>query len=225
MANYQEKLPLIFEKWGLLKKFLRRRLYEYTSIFDYLFLDKAEILSLSVSLGGNKEIYDNIKTATMSAINKFSIVYDDWIRAIEAFHYDEGIRKSAYYRLIQEKINEMKISLSFTSLTSFGNYMKEKKESAHISRTFEDDLHHIENALSDEFSFLFYVGLLRENNHVASDFPFTTELTRPNPSFAYNKYFLYDIVAADDEIRNKLNEWIKAAKTYQEEALRKMDYI
>jgi hypothetical protein len=161
----------------------------------------------------------------MNAINKFSIVYDDWIRAIEAFHYDEGIRKSAYYRPIQEKINEMKISLSFTSLTSFGNYMKEKKESAHISPTFEDDLHHIENALSDEFNFLFYVGLLRENNHVASWFPFTTELTRPNPRLAYDKYFLYSIVAADDEIRNKLNEWIKAAKTYQEEALKKMDLI
>ena len=126
-SNYREKLPLIFEKWGLLKKFLRHRLYEYTSIFDYLFLDKAEILSLSVSLGGNKEIYDNIKTATMNAINKFSILYDDWIRAIEAFYYDEGIRESAYYRFIQEKINEMKISLSFTSLTSFGNYMKRER--------------------------------------------------------------------------------------------------
>jgi DNA-binding MarR family transcriptional regulator len=224
-SNYREKLPLIFEKWGLLKKILDYRLYEYTSIFDYLFLDKAEILSLSVSLGGNKEIYDNIKAATMNAINKFSIVYDDWLRTIEAFHYDEGIQKSEYYRLIQEKINEMKISLSFTSLTSFGKYMKEKKESAHISPTFEDDLHHIENALSDEFSFLFYVGLLRENNHVASDFPFTTELTRPNPRFAYDKYFLDSIVAADDEIRNKLNEWIKASKTYQEQALKKMDLI
>jgi hypothetical protein len=65
----------------------------------------------------------------------------------------------------------------------------------------------------------------RENNHVASWFPFTTELTRSSPRFAYDKYFLYSIVAADDEIRNKLNEWIKAAKTYQEEALKKMDYI
>jgi hypothetical protein len=117
----------------------------------------------------------------------------------------------------------MKISLSFASLTSFGKYMKEKKESAHISPTFKDDLHHIENALSDEFSFLFYVGLLRD--HVASDFPFTTELTGPNPRYAYDKYFLYSMVGADDEIRNKLNEWIKASKTYQEEALKKMDYI
>jgi hypothetical protein len=72
---------------------------------------------------------------------------------------------------------------------------------------------------------MFYIGLLRENNHVASWFPFTTKLTRPNPHFAYDKYFLDSIVAADDEIRNKLNEWIKASKTYQEQALKKMDHI
>jgi hypothetical protein len=32
-------------------------------------------------------------------------------------------------------------------------------------------------------------------------------------------------VPADDQIHNKLNEWIKASKTYQEQALKKMDEI
>jgi len=85
-SNYREKLPLIFGKWRLLEKSLDDRLYKY---LDYLFLDKAEILSLSVSLGGNKEIYDNIKAATMNAINGFSIVYDEWIRAMGKLHYLE----------------------------------------------------------------------------------------------------------------------------------------
>jgi hypothetical protein len=49
-SNYREKLPLIFEKWGLLKKILRHRLYEYTSIFDYLFLDKADYQCASVEI-------------------------------------------------------------------------------------------------------------------------------------------------------------------------------
>jgi hypothetical protein len=186
-----------------------------------LFLAKAEILSLSVSLGGNKEIYDNIKAATMNAINGFSIVHDEWFRAMEKLHYLEGFRNSAYYRFIQETINEMKISLSFTTVTSFGKYMKEKKESAHISRTFEDDLHHIEKVLEDEFSFLFYIGLLRTNNHVASDYPFTADFTRPNLGYVYHKYFLDRIVADDDQIRNKLHGWIEASKTYQEQALKR----
>lgn len=220
-SKYREKLPLIFEKWKLLEKTLDDRLYKYPSIFDYLFLDKAEILSLSVSLGGNKEIYDNIKAATMNAINGFSIVYDEWFRAMEKLHYLKGFQNTAYYRFIEEKINELKIPLSFTTLTSFGKYMKEEKESAHISRTFEDDLHYIENALEDEFSFLFYVGLLRDNNHVASDYPFTADFTRPNLGYVYHKYFLDRIVAADDQIRNKLHGWIEASKTYQEQALKR----
>ena len=158
----------------------------------------------------------------MNAINSFSIVYDECIRAIEAFHYIEEFRNTAYYRFIQEKINETKISLSFTTLTSFSKYMKEKKESAYISLTFEDDLHYIENALADEFTFLFYIGLLRENNHLASHFPFTTDFTA---GFAFHKYFLHRIVGADDQIRSRLTEWLKASKTYQDQASKKIDDI
>jgi hypothetical protein len=212
----------------LLKKILGYRLYEYPSIFDYLFLGKAEILSLSMFLGGNKEIYDNIKAATMNTINNFSIVYEEWFRALESLeslHNLEGFRNTAYYRFIQEKINEIKIWLSYTTTKSFGKYMKEKKDSADLLPTFEDDLHYIEKALADEFTFLFYVGLLRENNHVASDFPFTTDFTRPNPGFAYDKHFLDRIVAADDEIRDKLRKWIAQSESYQKLALKKMEGI
>jgi hypothetical protein len=225
-SNYREKLPLIFEKWKLLKKTLDDRLDRYPSIFDYLFLDKAEILSLSVSLGGNKEIYDNVKTATMHAIYKFSIVYDDWISAIEAFPHREAFKNTQRYRFIQKKINEMKISLSFTTITSFGKYMKEKKESVYISPTFEDDLHSIENKLADEFSFSFYVGLLRENMHLASDYPLTSSfLGDQSRDFHVPIQFLNQIVADDDQIRDKLKEWITESIIYQEQALKKMNHI
>ena len=62
-SNYKDKLPLIFGKWKLLKRLLKFDFFP--SIFDYLFLDKAEILSLSVLLGGNKEIYENIKSVCL----------------------------------------------------------------------------------------------------------------------------------------------------------------
>jgi hypothetical protein len=225
-SNYREKLPLIFEKWKLLKKILDDKLDNYPSIFDYLFLDKSEILSLSVSLGGNKEIYDNIRTATMNAIKSFSIVYDEWIRATEACDYLEELRNTPYYRFIQEKINEMKISLSFTTITSFGKYMKEKKESAYISPIFEDDLHSIENTIADEFSFSFYVGLLRENIHLASDYPLTSSFLGDQSSdFHVPIQFLNRIVADDDQIRDKLKEWITESISYQEQALKKMNQI
>jgi hypothetical protein len=80
--------------------------------------------------------------------------------------------------------------------------------------------------VEEDSTFLFYVGLLRENNYVASDFPFTTALTRPNPGFVYDNYFLvYRIVPVDEQIHDKLIEWIKASKTYQKQASEKMDHI
>ncbi len=47
--NYQEKLPLVFGKWKLLKETLG--FDQFPSLFDYLFIDKSQILSLSISLG------------------------------------------------------------------------------------------------------------------------------------------------------------------------------
>ena len=83
--NYQEKLPLVFGKWRLLKETLR--FDRFPSLPDYLFLDKSEILSLSVSLGGNKEIYDNIRAAGLRTISKFSMIYNEGIHALRSVDY------------------------------------------------------------------------------------------------------------------------------------------
>jgi hypothetical protein len=185
-----------------------------------------EIFSLLVSLGGNKEIYDNIRSSTLSTMDKYFRVYDGGIQALESVDYPNTFRDSVYFQLIQEKINEIGMSLKYIDLQSFGEYMKNKRKSelnsAQIAISFEDDLHFIENALADEFSFLFYVGLMRENNYKASDYPITTEFIKSNPGFRYPKHFLDRIVAADDQIRNKLNEWINESNSYQKKALDKM---
>ena len=104
---------------------------------------------------------------------------------------------------------------------------KKKLESnlTHLSLTFEDDLHFIEKLLADEFSFLFYIGLLRENDHRASYYPLTTAFIQRNIGYVYPKDLLDQIVVADDQIRNKLKEWIKESKSYQKIALEKMDDI
>jgi hypothetical protein len=105
-------------------------------------------LSLPLSLGGNKEIYDNIRSATLNTINKYFRVYEDGIRALQSVDCPEESRNITYYRLIQEKINEIEMSLRYTELESFGKYMKNKKSvesnSADILATFEDDLDFIE---------------------------------------------------------------------------------
>jgi hypothetical protein len=48
---------------------------------------------------------------------------------------------------------------------------------------------------------------------------------QPDIGYAYPKDFLGQLVFADNQIRNKLKEWIKESKSYQKLALEKMDDI
>jgi hypothetical protein len=93
-------------------------------------------------------------------------------------------------------LSEIEVLLRYADIESFAKYMISKKPKPtppHISLTFKhlsvskvhklylnnksddidfaDDLRSIESTLADEFSLLFYIGLLRENNHKASDIP------------------------------------------------------
>src|SRR5206468_5683729 len=119
----------------------------------------------------------------------------------------------------------------FADLKSFGKYMRSKRKPnlARVSLTFkdrpvwkvnrlrpngeksfnfDDDLHFIENRLADEFSLLFYLGLLRDNDHKASDYPLTTAYLRPSPNIVYPRCSLMRIAKSDDEIHNRLIQWI-----------------
>ena len=258
-STYPDKLPLIFGKWKLLNGALDFDFFP--SLFDYLFLDKSEISSLSVFLGGNKEIYDNIRSDTLGKINKFLKVYDDGISTVQSDDCSKAYLQKGgeHYQFIQEKLNGIEILLRYTSLKSLAKYMINKKRksepdfSSHVSLkdkdmpvwkvneqlidnhiqhdddekniNFEDDLRFIEKALADEFSFLFFIGLLRDNNHKASDYPLTTAFITPSPSLVYPKDFLMQIIRSDVEIRKKLREWIDEATSYQKLALARMNEI
>ena len=247
-SNYHDKIPLIFGKWKLLKKVLRFDFFP--TIFDYLFLDKSEILSLSVLLGGNKEIYDNIKSTAISTANKFFMLYDGWITAIRSNDCPEEFLKNRHYQFIGDKLNEIEMSLKYTDLESFAKHMiskRPKQTLPYVSINLKDmpawkvnklfvneqekdydfrvDVHFIESTLADEFSFLFYVGLLRDNNHKASDYPLTTGFMRPSPNLVYPKWLLLKILKRDKEIHGRLAEWIKEASTCQKQSLAKIDEI
>ena len=79
--------------------------------------------------------------------------------------------------------------------------------------------------LADEFNLLFYIGLLRENNHEASDYPLTVGFIRSSPNMIYPKDSLLDIVRGDGKIRKQLVEWIREATTYQRLAFEKMNRV
>jgi len=261
-SNYQDKLPLIFGKWKLLKQVLKSKFDFYPSILDYLFLHKYEILSLSTLLGGNKEIYDNIKSAALNTINTFSIIYNDGVSAMESEDFPKEFVQNEHYKLMQDKLNDIEISLRYSDLESFAKHIKNTTHTnsslirlppnMHIEDIpkpwtfaelyakyssvttdlqgqenpsyFEDDLRFIENALAEEFSLLFYIGLLRDNDHKASDYPLTTGFIKSSPNLMYPKDFLLDIVRSDDKISKKIVELIREAITYQRLALEKMSH-
>jgi hypothetical protein len=242
---YSEKLPLIFGKWELLKKYLD--FSSFPSILDYLFLDRSQILSLSVLIGGNKEIFDNNKSLILNITNKIFEVYDQGTSVLWSFINEE------YYQLIEERLKELKLLLKYADLNSFRDYMNDRrpqrneikiplKPAAHLkssardmppivhqtkssTNNYQDELNFIENALAEEFTFLFYIGLLRDNNHIASDYPLTTGFMKSSPNLAYPKWFLEKIIYNDNEIRNKVTGWIKESSEYQKLALEKMNEI
>jgi hypothetical protein len=72
---------------------------------------------------------------------------------------------------------------------------------------------------------LFFIGLLKDNNHKASDYPLTTAFITPSPSLVYPKDFLMQTVRSDGDIRKKLKEWIYEATSYQKLASDKLNEI
>jgi hypothetical protein len=221
-SNYTEKLPLIFGKWDLLNT-TRLDLPHYPSIFDYIFLKKSEVLSLSIILGGNKEIYDNIKSVMFERICKFSEIYDKAANTLPDWYFQK-IKENKNLKLIQEKINEIGTLLKYTDLKSFGKYMGQSQVTITAEdASHEEELHVIEDRLAQEFTMLFYIALIRENKHLASYYPLTAASIGSHPNLLYPKDMLMSILAQDVEIRNKMKKWITETTNYQKRLLNKMD--
>lgn len=249
-SYYPEKLPMIFGKWKLLRRHLR--FDWFPTIFDYLFIDKTEILSLSILLGGNKEIYDNIRSAMLNTVSKFAMVYNAGTLALDSDYPDE-FRDNMHYSLMEAKLDEINMLLRYSSVESFIQYMMKRKKElldsnyAHVSLEYKDmpawkvsqqmeidweekklnfldELHYIENAIAEEFSFLFFIGLLRENDSKASDYPITISIPE-SPGLVCPKWFLQRVLHDDTEIRNKLLGWIDETLNYQKLALEKIKEI
>jgi hypothetical protein len=88
-SNYQDKLPLIFGKWNLLKNILRL----YTAYNFDIILDKEIRLrdsdKLSIIRGGNKELYDGIREIILQTLQQLG----DYENAghMVYLHYNSGI--------------------------------------------------------------------------------------------------------------------------------------
>jgi len=142
-------------------------------------------------------------------IYKFSEIYDKAENALPDW-YSKKFKENKSLKLIPEKINEIGTLLKYADLKSFGEYMKK----SHIINTvgdinYEEELRTIENKLAEEFTMLFYIGLIRENRYIASDYPLTTAFISSHPDLLYPKAILISILARDIEIRNKMKNGLQ----------------
>ena len=100
-SNYQDKLPLIFGKWNLLKDILRL----YVAYNFDIILDKEIRLrdsdKLSIIRGGNKELYDGIREIILQSLQQLGyyadVGYTVWLHYTSGISYDFEVLRNQDY--------------------------------------------------------------------------------------------------------------------------------
>ena len=170
--NYDKTLPLIFGKWEFLKGiFGSRFLYDTFDFFIYP-QDYAQFALTSVRLGGKKEFYDNLVSATENSLAKLYIIQHAGKTVLENFEqkYAE-LKYDPKIIPIRKKLNSIEAILKIASITLFLQNRLLIKTSGSIHIPFlasmwtkpwnltTEDITSIENVLKDELSFFYYLCL------------------------------------------------------------------
>lgn len=250
-SNYKDKLPLIFGNWKILSR------WEYSDIVkstlqQIFFRSSRELFCAPIIVGGNKEVHDNIHSATLNVFWRLEEVHDALISALE-FSYPKQFIDRSHLKLIKQKLNEIRLLLRYSSIQNFAKYMR-NRQSRDINRPiiltteqleaynkkrlseeeepfaeenriiYEEELSAIENIFAEEFTTLFYLGLFLDTKDHIADYPFNTGFV-PKTAMRRPKDLLMDIINNDTKVKDKLEIWLNEAKDYQQKTLDKMDEI
>lgn len=225
-SNYKEKLPLVFEHWDLLGHW--SQLDNVSETLSQIFHKKDEIFSLSVLLGGNKEIYDNIHSTTLNVFNRLQEIYIEFTHVTDELKSEQHIF-NANLKPVEEKLSEITTLLRYASIENFAKHFIDEQDKSFPYEhkiIYQKELSAIENNFAEEFTILFYLGLLRYNKHFASLYPFTTGFIPFNPNLAsIPKDLLMKIIRKDVRIKNKVQILLNGAVNYQTKTLDKMNEI
>jgi hypothetical protein len=249
-SNYKDKLPLIFGNWKLLSR------SEYSDIVkstlqQIFFRSSRELFCAPIIVGGNKEVHDNIHSATLNVFWRLEEVHDALTSALK-FSYPEQFIDRAHLKLIRQKLNEIRLLLRYSSIQNFAKYMR-NRQSWDINRPiilttkqleaynkkrlseeepfaeenriiYEEELSAKESIFAEEFTTLFYLGLFLDTKDHIADYPFTTGFV-PKVPMRRPKDLLMDIINNDTKVKDKFQIWLNEAKDYQQKTLDKMEEI
>ena len=223
VKNYQDRLPMIFEKWNILKKILKDyAIYNFDLIIDLN--DSFKENQISVSLGGSKEFYNGIKEIILQTRIQFGDFADlgDYCRTIYLFdatpdpskEIQNGFYLSKNFPIIKEK--EKRLSM-FHLISKCYRITKNLNPLEHIqanslnkifdpfSKNFE--IESIEEMFAEEISAVYYFNLynktvLNEENYSLLNNETYKQILNIRP-----KKCLSQIRMADKEINNFYLKW------------------
>jgi len=229
-SNYQDKLPLIFGKWSLLKKILRIfAAYNFDIILDNE-LHLRDTDKLSIVRGGNKELYDGVREIVLQTRQQlgyfanagYAIVMFNYISGVQ-YEYEGSVNQDDDYLMnnnvdsqgrpdpqkvyaLNKKLNEIMVLLNPLEYTFSESVSLKPEDIAEMQRN-------LENVFADEITALYYI-------HLYYDHAFYTRISQPtkyyssidhnnndrSPISAKPKRCLSSILQ-DDKERPSISEW------------------
>lgn len=180
-SNYQDKLPLIFGKWNLLKDILRL----YVAYNFDIILDKEIRLrdsdKLSIIRGGNKELYDGIREIILQSLQQLGyyadVGYTVWLHYTSGISYDfEVLRNQDYndYLMnnnidIVDKSDQQKVYVVNRKLKEIMMLVDPLKWiSSELANLKPEDLaqiqHMFEEQFANEITALYYIHLYYDHH-------------------------------------------------------------
>jgi DNA-binding PadR family transcriptional regulator len=231
-SNYQNKLPLIFGKWNLLKKVLRTMsAHNFSIILDGK--ARSDIMAKSFLEGGNKELYDSVAAVALHSQKQLSELFLKGIP--EYFNYISDPDKQPEARKNTAAAFQMLLEVNILldpwayDPRSFHDLVKKEapseiidpRQAEQMSHLYEIDI--MEKAFAEEVSFLYFLNL--RNNYRFQDVL---------PMEYYDQKQLYNIdmklsltpmqyllrILRDDKQMNELfSTCIQDLSKYQEEVL------
>jgi hypothetical protein len=186
--NYQDKLPLIFGKWKLLKDVLKLfSAYNFDVILS-MEMRLRDSDKFSITRGGNKELYDSIKEIKMATrlqldhiANAGRLVWPIHIPNVPNSYYIPDVQDGDYLvknginfhdnpnlekiNVVSQKLYEIILSLNPLEYGFYGSFSLEPEIIEKISSQLEKEF-------ADEITAFYYF-------HLCFDYQFDTRVERP----------------------------------------------
>jgi DNA-binding PadR family transcriptional regulator len=215
-CNYKSKIPLIFEKWHLLKSYLK----EYSYLNFIIILDKGvreKSFHASVLDGGTKELYIGMRETTLASQRQLIDLQTAGMNVIFNFRGAPGTNIA--FEDVQKKIQPcFQLFLYLISIINPTDYDPESfisiygNEKYLGNRLAEEigsiyDIGHLEKSISFEISFIYYLTI-------------RSLLFYDRFSPDYSKQLFTKIMKSDKEIRKFIHEHFTSIQNYYDEVHR-----